>query len=191
MKFLDPFMQRRRSTTNFSVSQSVSKSSSCYSGVQNIINTDSEVEKEGSEVLFDNQENHYDLDQSMDKQEHSMDETQALYENYINKKQLAKAPPVKKPNPLERNTQRLQESPLLNTKKNLGEIRRIRKLSKSEKDIRDGIVNKLGGCLNSFEKLIEKKQTNEDEDFVRSLSRDLSVFTPIVNIYLKKQMYEC
>ncbi|KAG5867108.1 hypothetical protein JTB14_011097 [Gonioctena quinquepunctata] len=88
-RFLDPFMQRRRTTTNFSVSQSVSQSSSYYSGVQNIINTDSEVEKEGSGVLFDNQENHYDLDQTMEKQEDSMDETQALYENYINKKQLA------------------------------------------------------------------------------------------------------
>ncbi|KAG5865130.1 hypothetical protein JTB14_030203 [Gonioctena quinquepunctata] len=168
------------------------QSRSCYSGVQNIINTDPEVEKEGSEVLFDNQENHYDLDQSMEEQEDSMDETQALYKNYINKKkQLAEAPPVKKPKPLEINTQRLQESPLLNTNKNLGEIRRIRKLTKSKLDTRDGIVNKLGGCLNSFEKLFEKKQTNEVEDFVRSLSRELSVFTPIEKIYLKKQMYEC
>ncbi|CAG9818147.1 unnamed protein product [Phaedon cochleariae] len=49
----------------------------------------------------------------------------------------------------------------------------------------DIIVDKLGGCLDTFGRLIENRQSSSqgmdkgDEDFARSLKRDLAVFTAI------------
>lgn len=170
-----------------------------YSGIHSVINVNTDSEEEVSEV--------FDVHNcSMDEQNET-DNTQALYENFIDKQKLpCRMPPAKKMETLvpkstaivtekTKNPTPLKESQIINNSKNLLEIKRLRnmKKTKDDKSEKDGIVNKLGGCLSTFEKFIEYKQSSEkeDEDFVRSLAKDLSVFSPTEKIALKRQFYEC
>ncbi|CAG9822117.1 unnamed protein product [Phaedon cochleariae] len=131
MKFLDPFIIQRKTITNFSAPQSIPESSAQYSGIHNII-TDTDSEEE--------------VHNSMDEEEESMDDTQALYENFIEKRKLlAKIPPTKRiksivPEPSAEvtekpidPTQHFKESQILNRNKNFNEIKRLRNIKKNKR----------------------------------------------------------
>lgn len=167
-----------------------------YGGVQNIINS-TDSEEEVSEA--------FDINNSIDELKET-DDTQALYENFMENRKPCNMPPAKRLKSIvpkspvtvkekSNNPTNLKESQVLNSYENLAEIKRLRNIKKTKNDKceKDGIVNKLGGCLSKFEKFIEHKQLSdkEDEDFVKSLSKDLAVFTPAEKISLKRQFYEC
>lgn len=134
---------------------------------------------------------------------HASDTFDVSVEEYSETETLTETPPKyvlpakkMKGKENERQKETQQESIVMNS--NLAEIRRIRAANIRQKTKpQDVIVDKLGGCLDNFGKLIEARQSSSqgmdkgDEDFARSLTRDLAVFSAVEKITVKRKIYDC